>query len=420
MTAEVVTLPNGLRVVTDPMDHVETAALGVWVATGTRYEPAELNGISHLLEHMAFKGTATRSARDIAEQIENVGGSLNAYTGREMTAYHAAVLKEDVGLAVSLIGDILRNSAFAPDELERERGVILQEIGQAKDTPDDIIFDVFQATALPDQPLGRPVLGDEASVGTIGRDVLIDYLRRRYTPGNMVLSAAGRIDPAEVRDLAFSQFGDLPATRDGEAPAAMRYGGGEVRESRDLEQVHLVLGCEGLGYRDPDYFALGVFSTLFGGGMSSRLFQRIREERGLVYSIYSFNSGYVDGGLFGIYAGTGADSLPELIPAVCEEFARIGDTLAEAEIVRARNQLKAGTLMALESSHARCEQWARHLLMHGRLIPLQEIVARIEAVDAAAIRRLVRRLLGSGPTLAALGPIDNLESLDQIRRRLAA
>ena len=421
MAAEVVTLPNGMRIVTDPMDHVETAALGVWVATGTRHEPVELNGISHLLEHMAFKGTATRSARDIAEQIENVGGSLNAYTGREMTAYHAAVLKEDVALAVLLIGDILRNSAFAPEELERERGVILQEIGQALDTPDDIIFDSFQATALPDQPLGRPVLGSEDSVRSIARERLFDYLRRRYTAGNMVLSAAGRIDPSQIRDLALRHFGDVaPTAPDQGPPVSMRYGGGEVREDKELEQVHLVLGCEGIGYRDPDYYALSVFSTLFGGGMSSRLFQRIREERGLVYSIYSFNAGYADGGLFGIYAGTGAESLGELIPVMCEEFARVADNLDEAEIARARNQLKAGTLMALESSHARCEQWARHLLMHGRLVPLPEIVSRIEAVDATAIRRLVRRLLGSTPTLAALGPLGNLEPLDRIRARLAA
>src|SRR4029078_9329789 len=191
--------------------------------------------------------------------------------------------------------------------------------------------------------------------------------------------------------------------------------GGETREEKELEQVHLVLGCEGIGYRDPDYFALNVFSTLFGGGMSSRLFQRIREERGLVYSIYSFNAAYADGGLFGIYAGTGGGSLPELVPVICGEFIAAADALSDAEIQRARVQLKAGTLMALESSHARCEQWARQLLMHGRLVPVPEIVERIEAVDRAAISRVVRRLLGSPPTLAALGPLDSLESFDRIQ-----
>jgi len=418
---KVTTLGNGLRVAVDEMPEVESAALGVWVGCGTRHESAELNGMAHLLEHMAFKGTKTRSARAIAEQIEDVGGSLNAYTGREITAYHASVLKEDVALGVEMIADILRHSVFDPDELQRERGVILQEIGQALDTPDDLVFDQFQETALPGQPLGRPVLGTADSVEAIGRDDLFAYLARHYTASNMVLSAAGRVEYDRIVELAEKHFGSVPRTpANAPPPERLRYVGGDGREERVLEQAHIVLGCEGIGYRDPDYFALAVYSTLFGGGMSSRLFQRIREERGLVYGIHSFNAAYADGGLFGIYAGTGEDDLAELIPAVCEEFMTVADTLVEQELVRARNQIKAGTLMALESSSARCEQAARHLLIHGRSIPYAEIVARIEAVDQDAVRRVARRLLQGRLTLAALGPIGELESLDKMAARLAA
>lgn len=418
---KVTMLGNGLRVAVDPMPEVESASLGIWVACGTRHETAELNGMAHMLEHMAFKGTRTRSARAIAEEIENVGGSLNAYTGREITAYHASVLKEDVALGIEMVSDILRNSVFDPDELQRERGVILQEIGQALDTPDDIIFDQFQETALPGQPLGRPVLGTATSVGAIGRDDLFAYLARHYTASNMVLSAAGRVEHDQIVDLAEKHFGSVPRTpANAERPVPLAYVGGDGRETRVLEQAHLVLGCEGIGYRDPDYFALAIYSTLFGGGMSSRLFQRIREERGLVYGIHCFNTAYADGGLFGIYAGTGEDDLAELVPAVCEEFVTVADTLNEQELVRARNQIKAGTLMALESSGARCEQAARHLIVHGRTIPYAEIVSRIEAVDQDAVRRVARRLLQGELTLAALGPIDGLESLDKIAARLAA
>jgi predicted Zn-dependent peptidase len=418
---KVTTLSNGLRIAVDAMPEVESASLGIWVACGTRHESAELNGMAHMLEHMAFKGTKTRSARLIAEEIENVGGSLNAYTGREITAYHATVLKEDVGLGVEMVSDILRNSVFDPDELQRERGVILQEIGQALDTPDDLIFDQFQETALPGQPLGRPVLGTADSVETIGRDDLFAFLARHYTASNMVMSAAGRVEHDQIVELAEKHFGSVPRTpANAQIPEPINYVGGDSRETRTLEQAHLVMGCQGIGYRDPDYYATAIYSTLFGGGMSSRLFQRIREERGLVYGIHCFNAAYADGGLFGIYAGTGEDDLAELVPAVCEEFATVADTLTEQELIRARNQIKAGTLMALESSGARCEQAARHLLIHNRPIPYEEVVARIEAVDQAAVRRVALRLLKSKLTIAALGPVGDLESIEKIAARLAA
>jgi len=420
MTLRITTLDNGLRVVTDTMDHVETVALGMWVAAGARHEPAPRNGIAHLLEHMAFKGTKRRTARGIAEEIENVGGSLNAFTGRELTAYHAAVLKDDVALAVDLVADILLDSTFIEEELQRERGVVLQEIGQANDTPDDVIFDNFQATAFPEQPLGRPVLGTEATVNAIARDDLFDWLRNRYVAERMVLAAGGAIEHDRFVDLANKAFGRLPRASGEVSLTAPVFAGGERRDTDDLEQAHLVIGGEAFGYLDPDHHALAVFSTLFGGGMSSRLFQRIREDRGLVYSIYSFNAAYRDGGLFGIYAGTAGDSLPELVPIVCEEFLKVANDVDEPEVARARAQLKAGTLMALESSHSRCEQAARQLLIYGRPIPYRETVAHIEAVDTDAVRRVARRLLASPPAICALGPIAKLESYDAIARRLKA
>lgn len=420
MSVTVTTLANGLRVVTDTMPHVESAALGVWIGSGTRSEAAERNGVAHFLEHMLFKGTPRRSARAIAEEIEAVGGSMNAYTGRETTAFHASVLKDDVPLAVDVIADILQHSLFDETELARERTVVLQEIGQAQDTPDDIIFDHFQAVAYPGQALGRPVLGTPETVSALGRGDLVDQVASQYHAGRMVLSAAGNVEHARLVELAERHFGELPAGDSVARPDKARYAGGERREARELEQVHLVLGCEAIAYRDPDYYALAVFSTLFGGGMSSRLFQTVREERGLVYSIYSFNAAYEDGGLFGIYAGTGEEQVRELVPLICDQFARVADDVTEVEIARARSQLKASTLMGLESTANRCEQAARHLLIHGRIIPPAEIVARIEAVDRAAVQRVTRRLLASAPTLAALGPLEELEGLDRIAARLAA
>ena len=304
MSIQVTRLASGLTVVTEQMDRVETISLGAYVAAGTRDETEAENGASHFLEHMAFKGTERRSAMQIAEAVEDVGGHINAYTAREQTAYYVKLLKEDLALGADIIGDIVTHSTFAPEELERERGVILQEIGQANDTPDDIVFDHFQETAYPDQPMGRPTLGREAGIGAMGRDVLTGYMRRHYTTGNLVVAAAGALEHGRVVDLVTQHFADLPR---GEPlkPVPGLYGGGEFREERDLDQVHIVLGFPAMGYADPDFYPSMLLSTLLGGGMSSRLFQEIRERRGLVYSIYSFTAPSMDGGLFAIYAGTG-------------------------------------------------------------------------------------------------------------------
>jgi len=307
-------LPSGLTVVSERMDRVETVSLGAYIATGTRHETAEENGVSHFLEHMAFKGTERRSAAGIAEEIEAVGGHINAYTAREQTAYYVKVLKEDTALGADIIGDILTHSVFDADELERERGVILQEIGQARDTPDDIIFDHFQEAAYPGQPMGRPVLGTEELIRAMRRDTLTGYMKRHYAASNTVVAAAGNLEHEQILDLVQRHFADLPTDP---APAAQPglYSGGEFREDRDLDQVHVVLGFPAVGYGTPDYYPTMLLATLLGGGMSSRLFQEVREKRGLVYSIYSFAAPYMDGGVFGIYAGTGESEAAELMPA---------------------------------------------------------------------------------------------------------
>ncbi len=400
------------------MESVETVSLGAWVQVGARFETADINGVSHLLEHMAFKGTERRSARDIAEEIEAVGGHLNAYTSREVTAYHATVLKDDCALAVDIIADILQNSVFDETELERERAVVLQEIGQTRDTPDDIVFDHFQETAYPGQAIGRSILGPPEIVGAMSRDVLRGYMSAHYTAPRMVVSAAGNLDHDAFVEQVTRGFEGLEGG-DGVAPEPARYGGGDAREERDLEQVHLILGFEGVPYRDDDYYAAAVTSTVLGGGMSSRLFQEIREKRGLVYSIYSFNPGYIDGGLFGIYAGTGAGEVGELVGALCDELLKAAAEVSEKEVSRARTQLRAAMLMSLESTASRAEQLARQLMVHGRPLPIEEINREIEAVDTAAVTRVMRRVLASRPTLTALGPVANVETYEQVSERLA-
>ena len=419
MTTRISTLANGLRIATDRVETVDTVSLGVWVDVGTRHEPAEINGVAHFLEHMAFKGTERRSALVIAEEIEAVGGHLNAYTSRESTAYYAKVLKEDVPLALDILADILQCSTFEPAELERERTVILQEIGQANDTPDDIIFDHFQECAFPDQAMGRPVLGRPEIIRRLERDAVVAYLRDHYGARRMVLTASGNLEHDGIVELAQRLLCDMPADR-AVATEPARYAGGDRREQRDLEQLHLVLGFPGPVLGDPDYYAASVLATAFGGGMSSRLFQEIREKRGLVYAIHSFIHSYRDGGLFGIYAGTGEAEAAELVPALCEEAMRLTDGLTEVELNRAKAQMKAGLLMSLESTSARCEQLAQHLLIYGTPFDPPEVVRRIEAVDDAAIGRVVARWRTAPPTLAAVGPLGQLEAFDRVRARLTA
>ena len=416
---QITRLPSGLLVATETMKHVETVSLGAYVAAGTRNETAPENGVSHFLEHMAFKGTHSRTAAQIAEEIENVGGHINAYTAREQTAYYVKLLKEDLALGADILGDILCHSSFEPEEFERERGVILQEIGQANDTPDDIIFDHFQETAYPAQPMGRPVLGTEALIRDMPRTTLMNYMQAHYAASNIVVTATGRLEHQQVVDLAARHFADLPSPPL-HVPETGRYMGGEFREDRDLDQVHIALGFPGPGYADADYYPALLLSTLLGGGMSSRLFQEIREKRGLVYSIYSFASPFQDCGLFGIYAGTGESEAAELIPVALAELERVQQDISIAELNRARAQVKASLLMSLESTGSRCEQIARQLQVFGRIVPVAETVAKLESVTPAAVMQAASRIFRAAPTLTTMGPADRVAGLAEISTRLAA
>ena len=421
MSVEVTRLHNGLTVVTDSMSHLQTASVGVWVNTGARHETAHEHGVSHMLEHMAFKGTERRSALAIAEEIETVGGHLNAHTTHESTAYYARVLKQDTGLAVDILADILQHSVFDPEEVERERGVIISEIGQAHDTPDDVVFDDLLEAAYRDQPLGRSILGTVDTVSSFSRGELQGYMGQRYLAPGMVLAAAGGVDHEDIVRLAAERFGALPNRKtNGAEPAIFR--AGERRKERDLEQVHLALAFEGPTYSDPDYYTAQVFSGVLGGGMSSRLFQEVREKRGLCYSVFAFSWSFADTGVFGLYAGTSPDDVAELMPVLSGELGRLGEDASEEEVARSRAQIKAGLMMGLESSSSRAEQIARQYMIHGRVLPIEELVARVDAVDAAAIRQYAARLLkGPGLALSAIGPLNGrdggLESYDRIAAR---
>ncbi|MFT9222100.1 M16 family metallopeptidase [Gluconobacter oxydans] len=418
-TIEVTRLDNGLTIITERMDRVETVSFGAYVSIGTRDETADNNGVSHFLEHMAFKGTERRSASRIAEEIENVGGYINAYTARETTAYYVKLLKNDLALGVDIIGDILTHSTFLDAEIERERGVILQEIGQANDTPDDIIFDQFQERAFPEQPMGRPTLGSEERVSTMSRDTLMSYMREHYTTHNITIAAAGNLHHQQVVDLVKDHFRDLP-THQTPRPRAASYEGGELRTTRELDQAHLVMGFPSVSYMHPAHYAVMILSTLLGGGMSSRLFQEIRERRGLVYSVYSFASPFSDSGLFGLYAGTGEEQTAELVPVMIDELKRLQDGLSAEELSRARAQLKSSLLMSLESTGSRCEQLARQIQVHNRPVPTAETVGKIDAVTEEDILRVARTIFSGTPTFTAIGPIDNMPSLEDITARLAA
>jgi len=420
MSVNLHTLPNGLRIVTEHMPGLESAAIGLWVNAGGRHERAEQNGIAHFLEHMAFKGTARRSAMQIAEEIEDVGGFINAYTGREVTAYYTRVLRDDVPLAVDLIADIVLNPAFDPKEIEIERGVILQEIGQAADTPDDVVFDWLQEAAYPEQPLGRTILGPADRVRAFGRADFDRFVAERYGPCQSILSAAGAVDHDAIVTLAEAAFGHVPAGT-AHPPLPARFAGGERREVKDLEQAHFALALEAPGYRSDDLYTAQIFATALGGGMSSRLFQEIREKRGLCYTIHASVGSFDDTGLLTIYAGTGGEDLPDLIALTTDELRRATDDFSAAELDRARAQMKAGLLMGLESPSARAERLARLVAIWNRVPPLAETVARIDAVALDGLRGHAAGLAGAGRAAMALyGPVAGAPPLDRIAERLAA
>ena len=419
MTVQLHTLPNGFRIVTEAMPGLQSASIGLWVGAGGRHETAAQNGIAHFLEHMAFKGTRRRTALQIAEEIEDVGGYINAYTSREMTAYYARCLSADVPRALDVISDIVLNPVFNKADIETERHVILQEIGQAADTPDDIIFDWLHEVSYPGQAFGRTILGPEERVGAFGKVDLRAFTRAHYGPDRMILSAAGGVDHAAIVAEAEAIFGALPPVGARAADPA-RFIGGERREVKDLEQAHFALSFEAPGYRHDDVYTAQVWSMAMGGGMSSRLFQKIREERGLCYTIYAQNAAYDDTGQITIYAGTSAEEIGELTQLTIDEMKRAAGDMTEPEVLRAKAQLKAGLLTGLESPTARAERNARLLSIWGRVPDLDEAVAKVEAVTTAGIRAYGGALLLQKTALALYGPVAGAPGVEAIVKGLAA
>lgn len=416
----VTTLPNGFRIVSEAMPGLASAAVGVWVQAGARHERPEENGIAHFLEHMAFKGTERRSPLQIAEEIEDVGGYINAYTSRETTAYYARVLEADVPLALDVVADIVLNPAFDAREIEVERHVILQEIGQTLDTPDDVIFDWLQEASYPEQALGRPILGPSERIARYGERDLRGFVASHYGPGQMILAGAGAVDHDRLVELAAGYFGalkplDMPAAE----PA--RFFCGERREVKRLEQAHFALAFEAPAFKHKDVYTAQIFAGILGGGMSSRLFQKLREERGLCYTTFAQAGAHDDTGSITIYAGTGAGDIRDLAELTIDEIRRTTSDMTEAELNRARTQMKAGLLMGLEGPSARAERLARLLAIWDRVPTVEEAVARIDAVDLPAIRTYAERTVSEARMAMALyGPVEQAPELGALRDRLVA
>lgn len=396
-------LANGFTIAAEPMAGVETIAIGLHVDCGARHEEARVNGLAHLFEHMVFKGAGGRNARAISEAVENVGGYLNAYTSRDQTAFQARLLSENLDLGIELIGDLIRKPHFESGDLAREKDVVLQELGEARDLPDDIINDHFHSTAWPGQAFGRPVLGDEETIAAITVDDLRGWTRKHYRPQGMVLAAAGKIDVDALVALAESRFGDMePAPRPVADPAA--YQGGSFVERRRLESAHILFGYEGLSYFDPDYYALLLFSQAAGEGSSSRLFQSVREDRGLAYSIGTSVAAWRDTGMLTVYLATARREAQNATDLSRDLLRQTAAMLSPEELARAKAQIRATILMALESVQSRSDRLGFQTLVHGAPLDPATIVARIEACTLDQVRAAGTRVITGPETLATVGP----------------
>ncbi len=413
MSVEKTTLENGLTIATDTIRNFETVSVGVFVNVGSVNETQELCGVSHFVEHMAFKGTSKRTAIEISSAIESVGGHINAYTSKEITAYYAKVLKENTELAVDIISDIIQNSIFDPVEFEKEREVITQEIKQTNDTPDDLAFDVFQEKCFDGEALGRPILGFIDNIKSFKPSDLDNYLKTNYCSSKMILAASGNIEHNDLVHLAQQytpKISDFPT----KTPNIQSYKGGFAFKEKDLEQRHILIGFKGAAHKDIDRFDLCVLSTLMGGGMSSRLFQEIREKRGLAYSIFSYVSSYRDSGMFGVYTGCDLTKSQEVVKVIYDELQSARHNISSDEVEKAKIQMKAALLMGLESSSTRMERTAHQFLLHGRFFSSEEITSAIDKVSVDSVIAVLNKVLLSPPTLAVVGRGTDVESLYKI------
>jgi predicted Zn-dependent peptidase len=395
-------LPNGLRVVSRALPGVETAAVALYAGVGARHEPAALNGLAHLFEHMVFKGAGGRSAREISEAIEDVGGELNAATDRDSTSFTASVLPEHVALGVELIADLVLRPLFDEADLAREKDVVLQELGEARDTPSDIIFDELWSAAFDGQPLGRPVLGDEASIDSIGVEHLHCWRTEHYRAGSLALVAAGKVEHEALVALAEQHLGTLPSGAAAAPLPALFTGGTRVGRTR-ADQAHLALGFPAPAQLDGDYFAARFFSDIVGGGMSSRLFQQLREERGLAYSVYTHLQPYSDAGIFSVYAAT-ARRQSQAAAALIEEIVFAAPaTLTAREVERVRTQARATLLMSIESPWGQAHYLARQLFVHGRLVEPGDVIAELAAVTLDDVAAAGAKMLAGPRARATIG-----------------
>ena len=410
------TLKNGLRVLTAERPQIESVSLGIWVNTGSALETKEDNGISHFIEHMVFKGTKKRNSLQISEDIENAGGATNAYTSRHFTCFYAKMLKNDLELAADVICDFITSPTFDTKEMKKEKEVVVQEIKQSNDSPDDLVFDYFQEAAFPDQATGRTILGPIENVRGFNAKRMRNYMMTHYAAENMVAVAVGNVNHEAFVKMIEARMTGIPEHCNYVADKQV-YIGGTRTECKDIEQTHIILGFRGASYLNPDYYQYSVLSTIFGGGMSSRLFQEIREKRGLVYTINSFNQALKDDGVFGIYAGTTPKELEELLPVVAEEIKKIvNEPVKEAELKRAKTQIKASLLMSLESSSTTAEIIARQVLLYGRVIPTEEIVAKIEGITAKKLQNLAHKIFTSPLTYTILGCKGKYPSYDEVKK----
>ncbi len=406
---EIITLKNGLRIAFDEMKDVETVSIGVFVNTGSRNETSAINGISHFLEHMAFKGTKTRNAKEIAEEFEGIGGRINAYTSKEKTVYYVKVLKQHAEFALEFLADILQNSIFDKVELEKERGVILQEIAMTNDTPDDIVFDYFQEASYPSQALGRSILGPEKNIKKFKPSHFIDYIKEQYNYKNMAVVAAGNIKESDLVKWTEKYFNNLGTSKIKD-PQPAKYKGGDFRKEKKLEQINLVLGFKGVSYMDKNYYTSQILSMILGSGMSSRLFQEVRENRGLAYSIYAFNFSHFDCGTFGIYAGAAPEKTNELISATCDELKKICEKVTDKELKRVRTQFEASLLMAKESTSSRMQKLGSDIFSKNRIISDREIMEKVLAITKSDITKLAETIFySSKPTFAAIGKVSGVK-----------
>ena len=405
-------LPNGLVVLTEPMDHVHSVSVGIWVRSGSRREPPELNGISHFIEHMVFKGTSRRSAEDIAREMDRFGGMLDAFTSKEIVCFNTRVLAEHLPMAFDVLADMLLDPKFAEEEIAREKSVILEEIRMTQDNPEDLVHELFTQNFWTSHPLGRPILGTPESVSAFTRDTLFKWFRRWYAPDELVVTAAGKLTHAQLVDLVAAHFEKLApadaAARDSEPRATPHI---TLRSKRELEQVHLCLGVPTLPLADPRRFAASILCNVLGGGMSSRLFQQIRERLGLAYAIFSDLSSYHDTGVLSVYAGTSLETTEQLIRAVLDEFRRLADEpLGEEELRRAKDHLKGATLLALEGSGQRMSSLARYHIYFDRYFTPEELIAMLEAVTADDVLALAREFFSPARLAASVvGPLDGFQ-----------